>query len=114
MPQENLLLIEEDNHEYRICLDNRISWSLGRPSNENIPDIILNSRTVSRKHGKFQNMDGIWFYLDFNGKNGTIYNDKLLEPGINGRMKPIMLKNGDEFIFGRTVHARFVTEKVED
>ena len=34
----------------------------------------------SRKHGRFENMDGIWFYLDNNGKNGTVYNDKHIDP----------------------------------
>jgi hypothetical protein len=42
----------------------------------------------------------VWFYLDGNGKNGTVYNNKHISAGINGRIKPIMLNDGDVFIFG--------------
>ena len=45
-------------------------------------------------------MDGIWFYLDNNSKNGTVYNDRHVDAGRNGRIKPIMLSDGDVLIFG--------------
>jgi pSer/pThr/pTyr-binding forkhead associated (FHA) protein len=95
----NLIVIESG--QIRVyTLDDKMAWELGRPSKDNNPDIKFYSPTVSRKHGKFQNMDGIWFYLDYNGKNGTIYNHKHIETGLNGRIKPIMLKDGDIFVFG--------------
>lgn len=95
----NLILIENGQLSSYV-LDDKNNWEIGRPSKDNIPDIKLHSVTVSRKHGKFQNMDGIWFYLDYNGKNGTIYNHKHLQAGLNGRIKPVMLKDGDTFVFG--------------
>ena len=42
----------------------------------------------------------MWFYLDNNGKNGTVYNGKHITAGIRGRIKPITMKNGDILIFG--------------
>lgn len=95
----NLIVIE--NGELRTyILDDKRLWEVGRPSKGNIPDIKLHSSTVSRKHGKFQNMDGIWFYVDYNGKNGTVYNNKKITMGLHGRVKPIMLADGDIFVFG--------------
>lgn len=98
--KENSLIIIEKGQLSSYPLDNRAIWEVGRLSKENIPDIQLSCPTVSRKHGKFQNMDGVWFYLDYNGKNGTVYNHKHIETGLNGRIKPIMLKDGDVFVFG--------------
>lgn len=95
----NLIVIE--NGQIRTYpLDNKLQWEVGRPSESNKPDIRLYSATVSRKHGRFQNMDGIWFYLDGNGKNGTVYKKKKLRAGLNGRVKPIMLSDGDVLVFG--------------
>ncbi len=95
----NLVLIENGQiTSYE--LDDKNVWEIGRVSKDNIPDIRLHSTTVSRKHGRFQNMDGVWFYLDHNGKNGTVYNHKHLEAGLKGRIKAVMLNNGDTFVFG--------------
>ena len=96
----NSLIIIEKGQLTAYTLDDRNVWEIGRPSKGNIPDIKLHSTTVSRKHGKFQNMDGVWFYVDYNGKNGTVYNQKHINPGINGRMKPVMLYDGDILVFG--------------
>ena len=98
--KENNLIIIENGQLTSYMLDNKNVWEVGRPSKENIPDIKLHSATVSRRHGKFQNLDGEWFYLDYNGKNGTVYNQKHIKPGINGRVRPVMLKDGDLFVFG--------------
>ncbi|MBQ8804189.1 MAG: FHA domain-containing protein [Tyzzerella sp.] len=95
----NLIIIENGQLDIYM-LDDRLLWEMGRPTKGNNPDIKLYSSTVSRRHGAFQNMDGIWFYLDYNGKNGTVYNNKQIKAGLNGRIRPIMLKNGDVFIFG--------------
>lgn len=52
------------------------------------------------------------------GKNGTVYNHMRIETGYNGRLKPIILKDGDTFVFGggekeiingRTVWGMFMT-----
>lgn len=96
----NNLIVIENGQLSVYALDDKLVWAVGRPSNSNQPDIKLHSATVSREHGKFQNMDGIWFYIDNNGKNGTVYNDKHIQAGINGRVRPIMLRDGDVFVFG--------------
>lgn len=98
--KEKNLIIIENGQLTSYMLDDKNVWEVGRPSKENIPDIKLHSTTVSRRHGKFQNLDGEWFYLDYNGKNGTVYNQKHIKPGINGRVRPVMLKDGDLFVFG--------------
>ena len=95
----NLILIE-NGQLTMYALDDKNSWEVGRPSRDNVPDIRLRSSTVSRKHGKFENKDGIWIYRDYYGKNGTFYNHKHIEKGPRGRVKPIMLKDGDVFVFG--------------
>lgn len=116
--KENNLILIENGQVFSYVLDDKNSWEIGRPSKDNIPDIKLHSATVSRKHGKFQNMDGVWFYLDYKGKNGTVYNHKHLAVGLNGRIKPVMLSDGDTFVFGggeeevinyKTIWAMYVT-----
>ena len=97
---KNNLIVIENGQLSIFALDDKLSWEIGRPSKDNMPDIKLRSTTVSRKHGKFQNMDGIWFYVDYKGKNGTVYNDRHIKAGLNGRVKPIILQDGDIFIFG--------------
>ncbi|WP_031550913.1 FHA domain-containing protein [Oribacterium sp. FC2011] len=121
--KENNLIIIENGQLFSYALDNKSSWELGRPSKDNVPDIKLHSTTISRKHGKFQNMDGIWFYLDYKGKNGTVYNHRHLEAGLNGRIRPVMLDDGDTFVFGggeeeiincKTIWGMFVTKSFDD
>ena len=68
-------------------------------------------------------MDGIWFYVDRMGKNGTVYNGKHVTPGLRGRVKPITLNNGDILIFGggenpvinsKTIWAMFSERKFDE
>lgn len=119
----NKLVVIENGILSTYLLDDKLVWEIGRPSKENEPDIKLYSTTVSRKHGKFQNMDGIWFYLDNNGKNGTVYNNKHIKAGMNGRVKPVMLEDGDVFVFGggeeaiiscKTIWAMFTNEECNE
>lgn len=119
----NNLIVIENGQLTTYPLDDKNKWELGRPSKDNIPDIKLHSATVSRKHGRFQNMDGVWFYMDYNGKNGTVYNDKHIQAGLNGRVKPVILSDGDVFVFGgssetvinyKTIWAMFVTKAYDD
>lgn len=98
--RSNILIVIENGQLMTYSLDDKNIWEVGRPSRNNVPDIKLHSRTASRKHGKFQNMDGVWFYLDYNGKNGTVYNGKHIGTGLKGRVKPVFLNDGDIFIFG--------------
>lgn len=119
----NKLIVIENGKINVYSLDDKLMWKLGRPTKDNQPDIRLYSTTVSRDHGIYQNMDGIWFYVDKNGKNGTVYNKKHIDAGINGRIKPIMLKDGDVFIFGggekevissKTIWAAFFTKGCDE
>lgn len=98
--KKNSLIVIENGQLNTYDLDNKLIWNVGRPSKDNRPDIKLRSVTASRRHGSLQNIDGMWFYLDKNGKNGTVYNGKHITTGIGGRVKPITLKNGDVMIFG--------------
>lgn len=118
----NLLIIDNgklDSYQ----LDEKLVWEVGRSSKDNNPDIKLHTSTISRKHGKFQNVDGVWFYIDNKSKNGTVYNNKQIESGLNGRIRPIMLNDGDIFIFGggdkpsndnKNVWGLFTTKRYND
>lgn len=64
----NRLIVIENGRLSIYSLDDRLTWELGRPTDNNHLDIELLSSTVSRRHGKFQNTDGYWFYVDYNGK----------------------------------------------
>lgn len=115
----NLIVIQDGTLEMYV-LDDKLSWSVGRLSKNNNPDIKLHSITVSREHGSFENMDGIWFYTDSKkNKNGTIYNNSKIQLGLHNNVKPIMLSDGDVLIFGggdkavinsKTIWSLFSTE----
>ena len=100
MNGENKLVIIENGKLRCVSLDDKLEWKVGRVSENNVPDIKLHSATVSRRHGKFQNMDGDWYYIDLKGKNGTVYNEKHIGGAGSKRIKPVLMKNGDIFIFG--------------
>lgn len=95
----NLTVIENRKLDTYILDDRRI-WRVGRLSKGHIPELNLHLLTVSRHHGEFRNIDGEWFYIDRNGKNGTVYNGRHITAGIGGRIKPVMLNEGDILIFG--------------
>lgn len=95
----NLVVIENGNiNNYE--LDDKEIWNVGRPTKSNAPDIGMNIPTISRKHGLFRRIDGLWFYVDASGKNGTVYKNKKIKKGLNGNVRPVMLKDGDTFVFG--------------
>lgn len=96
----NVLIVIENKKINLYALDEREMWKVGRPHKDNVPDIQLTDHSVSRKHGVFQCIDGYWFYIDNNKKNGTVCNGKHIEAGYGGRIKPVMLKDGDTFVFG--------------
>ena len=97
---ENNLIVIENGQLNIYLLDNQVVWEVGRMSKEHTLDIPMHATTISRRHGRFQNMDGIWFYMDENPKNGTIRNQKKLSSGLHGRVKPVMVSPGDVFVFG--------------
>lgn len=80
----------------RSCsLDVRKHWTLGRTCPGNSPDIPLQSPIAGRKQGEFLYIDGQWFYVDGKSTNGTFYNSKKIRTGLNGKVSPIPLNNGD-------------------
>ena len=119
----NSLILIENGQIKSYDLDDKNTWEIGRPSKDNNPDIKLSSLLVSRRHGKLRNMDGTWFYVDYYAKNGTFLNNRHLTTGLGGRVKPVILKDGDTFVFGggkdgvincKTVFGMFVTEKFDE
>lgn len=115
---ENQLIVIENGLLTTYCLDDKPVWELGRGSSEFRPDIRLHALTVSRKHGRFQNIEGCWYYVEYDVKNRTRYNDQFIRRGLGGRVRPVMLQNGDALVFGggengrldsRTVWALFST-----
>lgn len=73
---KNNLIVIENGQLNTYLLDTRLVWEVGRMSKDNIPDITMHATTISRKHGKFQNMDGIWFYMDYKTTNKTLQNGR--------------------------------------
>ena len=88
----NNLIVIENGMLSTYQLDDKNVWEVGRTCKDNVPDIKFHSSTVSRKHGRFQNMDGVWFYIDGNGKNGTVYNDKKNQKGNTWKSKAYSIK----------------------
>jgi pSer/pThr/pTyr-binding forkhead associated (FHA) protein len=119
MGKENILTVHENGKTTRYRLDDRLVWQVGRATAKNAPDIALHTPTVSRKHGVFKNVDGVWFYIDYNAKNGTAHNGSRITEGFNHMRCPVMLNDGDVLVFGggegcaddeRTVRAAFTIE----
>lgn len=96
----SLLIVTEGENRLKYRLDKKREWLIGRPYEDNRPDIELHDKSVSRRQGRFQNIDGVWFYLDNNRGNGSYHNGKRIKAGINGRIRPVMLENGDVLSFG--------------
>lgn len=98
------------------ALDDRPVWKVGRPTNENRPDIQMYTGTISREHGTIENVEGSWFYKDRQSENGTVlirrstaedirrakergsYIKTLVAKRCRGRR--IDMRDGDIFIFG--------------
>lgn len=90
----NLVILEEGAVR-TIPLDCRTEWTVGRIAPGNEPDIVLNSKIVSRQHGKLTNINGQWFFVDNGKSNGTYYNGNKIVPGSDGTIFPVALSNGD-------------------
>lgn len=100
MRSGNSLVVIENGLLTTYSLDNKNCWEIGRKTRKENPDIALHSQTISRRHGSFRNIDGIWFYLDNYSTNGTCLNGRYILPGIRGNIKPMILKDGDVLLFG--------------
>lgn len=94
--KECCLVVVESGELTVYPLDDKAVWEVGRSAQ----DIRLRAPLASRTHGKFKNNGGSWFYIDAFGKNGTSCNTKPIKPGLGGRVRPVLLKDGDVLIFG--------------
>ena len=96
----NLLIVIENGIACAYELNYKSAWTIGRSYGDNIPDIKLKTKTISRMHSSLRNIDDIWFYYDHNSKNGTTYNGERIKKGYKGRYIPKELKDGDMLILG--------------
>lgn len=96
----SVLIVTEGNNCLKYSLNEKQEWDIGRPYEDNRPDIEIYDRSVSRRQGRLHNVDGVWFYLDNNKGNGSYHNGKRIEAGINGRIRPVLLEDGDILEFG--------------
>ncbi len=120
MEYAHSLIVIEGGAIRSYYLEDKSKWEIGRINSEAVPDIELHTPTISRRHGVLRNMDGIWYYKDHNGKNGTCFNGRHME---GKRINFTEVKDGDVFIFGtakapvidhRTVWALFSDIYYED
>ena len=68
---------------------------LGREDSALYSDITLKSPIVSRNHGDFSYVDGIYYYKDNNSLNGTFLNGQKMEPFNERGTKSVALQDGD-------------------
>lgn len=89
-------LIVVENHEIRTYdLSRRTSWTIGRQTQENFPNIPFKSMIVGRKHGQLYLVNGTWFYEDGGSINGTIHNEDYINSRECNRRLSVQLKDGD-------------------
>ena len=111
--EDETLLLEDANQDYLddgqnivikpclfVCFGHEImefplsgKQLLGRPSKDQIPDIPITNKYVSRNHGTFETIDGKVTFIPFNSSNGTLLGKITLAPD-----EPIVLQDGDELI----------------
>ena len=101
--KENTLLVIENGLTTLYSLDNRLEWNLGRTSTGNSPQVPLHLPTVSRKHGRFVNIDGYWFFFNESDERRTTYNGQYVKKAYAGRKRPIMLRDMDCLVYGSTL-----------
>lgn len=77
----------------------------GRITGSGNPDIGVDMRYVSRRHGSFELVSGCFFYRDLSSTNGTWYANRKLEPNA-----PQQLKSGDVLrVYSPREPAKFTT-----
>ena len=93
-PRSATLLILERGKPVRIIKLNG-DMRLGREAPETYSDITLRSSIVSRNHGDFSYVEGVYYYKDNNSLNGTFLNGKKMEPYNERGTRSIALHDGD-------------------
>ena len=76
-------------------LEGKQVWKIGRKNPESESDIELESKIVSRKHGRIQSVDGAWYYIEEGSLNGTYYNGEKIKRNDKGEFDAVKLTNGD-------------------
>lgn len=89
------LLVLENGAVRSFPLEMLKEWTIGRKAPDVAQDITLESKIVSRIHGKIMNIDGEWYYIEQGSLNGTYYNGEKLAITGKGESDAILLKNGD-------------------
>lgn len=110
---KNNFIVIDNGRLSMYALDDKPIWKVGRPTNENKPDIKMYADTISREHGVIENIEGSWFYKDKRSANGTVLiridsaeklkraNDRASRNAPkNCRGRRIDMRDGDIFIFG--------------
>lgn len=90
-----LLVITGAGEVRQIRLNEKDEWQIGRPAEENHPDIPIDSSIVSRQHGALIRQGSQWFYWDRGSYNGTIHNNQLLYGKHSGAGTIVPLNDGD-------------------
>jgi hypothetical protein len=68
-----VVVVRGEDKGKRWILVPTIDYDIGRNSSNRI---VLNDRTVSKRHALIQFVDGIWFLQDLGSKHGTWVNDE--------------------------------------
>lgn len=93
--EENVYLLwEEEGNQKRFVLDKEIEI-IGKLAAA--ADICLKHPAVSRIHGRIRRNENNFFVSDLNSKNGTLLNDRMLEPE-----HEYLLHNGDKISIAGT------------
>lgn len=85
------LVVVEDGQVQVYPLDSQVTWSFGRISETNHPDIGVHSPIVSRKHAQFVRLKDGWHYEAFSTKNSTFINGDRIGQGLDSQV----LEDGD-------------------
>lgn len=94
MDMGTIIIMENGKARY-YGLGAQARMTIGRATAQNAPDIPLTSPIAGRNHGEFVYISNQWFYCDKGSRNGTFYNGKKINAGLNGRVRPVMLQDGD-------------------
>lgn len=89
------LIVLENGAVRSFPLDGKSSWTIGRKNPESESDIELESKIVSRKHGRIQNVDGVWYYIECGSLNGTYFNGEKIKANENNEFDAVKLSSGD-------------------
>ncbi len=94
-PSEAAMIVFENETITKWMLTSKNRWTIGRQCPANYPDISLKSDIAGRKHGELIYVSNEWFFMDMGSINGTYYNGEKIRDRINGKIKPVLLNNGD-------------------